>query len=68
MKTATMKGCAKDGIEDIKTLSKQQNGRKERRDVYVLIISRLFRYGCLKCWCQVLHHKLIRVIQLSQIK
>lgn len=37
MKTLIMNGCAKDGIEDIKTLSKQQNRRK--KNVYVLIIS-----------------------------
>lgn len=48
-----MKVCAKDRIEDIKIISKQEKRRKI--NTYVLIISRLLRYGCPKCWCQVLH-------------
>lgn len=53
MKSLIMKVCAKDRIEDIKIISKQEKRRKI--NTYVLIISRLLRYGCPKCWCQVLH-------------
>lgn len=42
MKTLIMKGCAKDRIEDIKTIKATQ--QKEEKNV--LIVSKLFRYGC----------------------
>lgn len=54
MKSVIMKRFARDGIEDMK-ISKQLSRRK--RSIYVLIISRLLRYGCPKCWCQVHHQK-----------